>query len=228
MSARQTGRSVVDCLIEAIRSHNAFRRKALEIQACLFGRYRQRQRRGIGRNDQIIGEPAFETQAGYAKGAILVVEMNVDCVVAGFRTAPGHPAFPPILDLPGHRRLAGLVEQCVFVRRHHQERHEVFEHRTAPRKEDLLSAGSGQQTSQGEPALLRQLSLRNRYETAKSCFRSQQIVVTRVPPTFTNVVPDSHEIACLVEQKIVFHMGEFVDLPCQPFDSPNPRSGAPA
>src|SRR3970040_218384 len=81
------------------------------------------------------------------------------------RRSVRHAALPPILDLPLHGRLAGPVEQRVFVRRHHQERHEVLEHRTAPRKEDRLSAGGGEAPPQGKTALLRQLSPRHRPET---------------------------------------------------------------
>ena len=88
LSARQTGRGVIDRFIEAEFSFTSFRSEPLQIQARLLGRHHQRKRRGIWRNDQIVGEPAFESQAGYAEGAVLVVEMGVDRVVAGFRNAP--------------------------------------------------------------------------------------------------------------------------------------------
>ncbi len=208
LSARQTRRSVVDRFVEAIPGFKAFSGESLEVQTRLLGRHHQRQRRGIGRNHQVLGEPAFEPQAGHAKGAVLVVEMHIDGIVTAFRNAPRHRAFFPILDLPGHSRLAGLVEQRVFVRRHHQERHQVFEHRTAPREEDRFSTGGREQTSQGEPALLRQLSLRNRDETGKPRFRSQEIVVAGVPPVFADIVADRQQMTRLVEQEIIFHLGK--------------------
>ena len=88
-----------------------------------------------------------------------------------------------------------------LVRRHHQERHEVFEHRTAPGKKDRLSTGVREQAAQGKPALLRELPLRNPYETAESRFRSQQIVVTRVPPAAVDVVPDGQQMTRLSNRK---------------------------
>ena len=173
LSTRQARRSVVDRFIEAEFSFNPFSGQPLEIQACLLGRHHQRERRSIGRNYQVLGKPSFEPQAGHAERPVLIVEMNIDCIVAAFRNTPGRPGFSPILDLAGHGRLTGLVEQRVFVCRHHQERHKVFEHRPAPRKQNRLSAGGGEQTSQGEPAVLGQLSLSNRHETGKPRFRSQ-------------------------------------------------------
>ena len=196
--ARQSRRGVVDGFIEAVFAFQPFGGEPLQIQACLLGRHHQGERRGIRRNDQILGEPAFEPQAGHAERAVLVVEMNVDRVVAGFRNTPRQPALLSILDLPFHRRLVGLVEQGVFVGRHHQKRHEVLKHRTAPRKEDRLSTGGGEQAPQGKPAFLRQLPLRNRHETAQSRFRSQQIVVTRVPASLPDVVADGQQMTRLV------------------------------
>ena len=66
--------------------------------------------------------------------------------------------------------------------------------------------------------LLLQLSLCNRHETAQSRFRSQQIVVTRVPPALPDVVADSQQMTALVEQEIVFRTGEMTGLTCQSFD----------
>ena len=190
LAASLTGRGIVDGFKEAVFPDVPLGSEALQIPARLLGRHHQCKHRGVRRDDQIVREAAFEPQARNAERAILVVEMNVDRIIAGFRHAPWHAELPPILDLPLDGRLAGPVEQRIFVRRHHQERHEVFEHRTTPRKENRFSTGAREQTPQGKPVFLRQLSLSNRHETAESRFRSQQIVETRVPPALTHVVPD--------------------------------------
>jgi len=171
-------------------SYIPFRSETLQVQARLLGRHHQRKRRGVRRDDHILGESAFEPQAGHAKSAVLIIEMCIDRVVAGFRNAPRYAAQPPIFDLTGHSRPAGPVEQRVLVGRHHQKRHEVLEHRAAPRKKDRPSTGQGEQAAQGKPALLRELPLRNTYETAEPRFRSQQVVITRVPPSAVDVVSD--------------------------------------
>ena len=160
----------------------------MQVEARLFRRHHQRQRRGIRRYHQILGQTAFEPEARYPERAVLVIEMSVDGVVAGFGNPPRDAVLPPISDLPLHRRLGSLVEQRVFVRGHDQERHEVLEHRTAPGKENWFSTVRCEQTPQGKPVLLRNLTLRNGYEAGQSCFGSQQIVVTGIPPALTHVV----------------------------------------
>ena len=84
----------------------------------------------------------------------------------------------------------------------------------------------GEQASQGKPAFLRQLSLRNRHESGQSRFRSQQIVVTRVPASLTDVIADRQEMTRLVEQEVILHAGEFAGLQRKAFDGRNPCSGA--
>ncbi len=165
LPASLPGRCIVDRLEEAEPAEKPQLGQSLQIAAGFFGRHHQRQRRGIGCNDQIIGKSALESQARHAEGAILVIELHVHRVVAGFRDSPGDAAMVPILDLSGHRCLAGLIEQCLLVGWHHQQRHQVLEHRTAPRQQHGFAAGTGEQTAEGEPALLRQLPLRNADET---------------------------------------------------------------
>ncbi len=132
LAAWETGRRVVDGFIESELSLGAFFGESLQIHAGVFRRHHQRERRGIGRNHDIVGKPAFQSQPGHAECPILVVQMHVDRVVAGFRNPPRDAALFSVGDLPLHRCLAGLVEQGVVVRRHDQQWHEVFEHRSAP------------------------------------------------------------------------------------------------
>ena len=107
---RKTRRGVIDCLEQAELSHQSFGGKPLQIQACLFRRHHQRKRRCIRRNDQVLRQSAFKAEARHAKRTVLVVEARVDRVVAGFRHAPRYATLLAILDLPCHRRLAGLIE----------------------------------------------------------------------------------------------------------------------
>ncbi len=82
LAAGQVGWRVVDGFIKTVLSLKTTRCQIFKIPAGLLGRHHERQYRGIGCNNQLRREPAFETQAGHAKGFILIVEMAVDHVVA--------------------------------------------------------------------------------------------------------------------------------------------------
>ena len=170
LSARQTRGGVIYGFVKTEFSCQPFCGKSLQIQARFFRRDHQRQCRRIGRDHQIIGKAAFEPQARYTECTILVVKRGVDRVVATFGYAPRHISLRSIGNVPGHGRVAGAVQQRVLKRRHDQQRHQVLEHRTAPRQQCRISPGLGKQTTQGKPAFLRKLSLRNRHETTQSRF----------------------------------------------------------
>ena len=225
LPAPLAGRRVVDGLEEAEPAQRPFGGEALQIQAGRLGRHHQRHHRGIGRDHQILGQAALESQARHAEGAVLVIELGVDRVVAGFRHAPGHAALLAVLDLSRHRRLAGLVEQRVLVARHHQQRHQVLEHRAAPGQQRRCAGGAGQQAAQGEPAVLRQLTLGDGDEAAQARFGRQQIVVARIQPALIDVVADGQQIARLVEQEVVVQAREFAGLQRQGFDGGDALAG---
>ena len=211
-------RRVVDGLEEPEFADKPIRRQTLQIHARRLGRHHQRERRSIGRDHQIFRQAALEPQARHAEGAVLVIQMHVDGVVGGFGDAPGDPALAAVLDLPRHRRLAGLVEQRVVVGGHHQQRHQVFEHRTAPRQQRRFSPGAGEQPPEGKPALLGQLSLGDGDETAQSRFRGQQIVVAGVCPVLGDVVADGQQLARLVEEEVVVHARQIPGAQSQALD----------
>ena len=170
-------RRVVDGLVQAEPSGQAAAGETLQIETRRFRRDHQGQRRRVRRHDQVVAKPALQTQPGNPERAVLVVLVHVDGVVAALRHSPWHPALPAILDLPLHRCAIGLIEQRIFIGRHHQQRHQILEHRAAPRQQDRLAAPGRQQSPQRKPAFLRQRSLGDGDEIAQSRFRGQQIVV---------------------------------------------------
>ena len=228
LPARQARRRVVDRLVQAESSGEPVGGEPLQVEARRLGRHHQRERRGVGRDDEILRESALQPEAGHAEGAVLVVEARVDRVVAGFRDAPGHAALLPVGDLPLHRRATGLVEQRVVVRRHHQQRHQVLEHRAAPRQEHRSPPGGREQAPEREPVLLRQLSLRDRHEAREPRFRGEQVVVARIAPALADVVADGQQVARLVVEEVVLHAGQLVALQRQALDLRHPLGGATA
>ena len=86
---RQTGRREVDGLVEAIDAERTQPCKAFEVLDDGPGREGQCQQRGIGGDDQIFGQVALEAQARHAEGAVLVVHVGIEGVVARLGDAPG-------------------------------------------------------------------------------------------------------------------------------------------
>ncbi len=211
-------RRVVDGLEQAQVAGQPAAGETLQVEARRFRSHHQREGRRVGRNHQIRGESAFQAQPGNPEGAVLVIGVDIDRVVAALRHPPGNTALPPILDLSLHRGHIRLIEQRVLVGRHHQERHEVLEHRAAPRQQDRLSAGRGEQPPQREPAFLRQLALRNGDEIAQSRLRCEQVVIARVAAEFLDVEADHQLATHLVEQEVVIHLGQRPRLHHEPVE----------
>ncbi|EKD35393.1 MAG: hypothetical protein ACD_75C01930G0001 [uncultured bacterium] len=227
LAGRQTRGGVVDRFIETVSAEKAVLGQPFEIQAGLAGRDHQRHHRGVGGDHQIFGEPAFQPQAGDAEGTVLIVMMDIDGVVAALGDAPRHAAFFAVFDLAGHRRLAGLIEQGVFIGRHDEQRHQIFEHRAAPRQEDRRAVGGGEQTSEGKPAFLRQLSLGNGHEPGKPRFRSEQVVAAGIQAMLADIVADGQQTLGGVEEEAVFHLGELGCPAGQIFDGGHPGRALP-
>ena len=228
LSARQARGGVVDSLVQAEAPGEPVGGETLQVLARRLGCHHQRQRRRVGRNDEILREPALQPQAGHAERAILIVEAGIDRVVAALRNAPGHAALLPVRDLSVDGHPAGLVEQRVLVRRHDQQRHQVLEHRTAPRQEHRLAARGREQAPEREPVLLRQLSLRDRHEAGKPCFRGEQVVIAGIAPTLVDVVADGQQVTRRIVEKVVIHASQVIALPHQAFDFRDPLVGATA
>ena len=149
--------------------------------------------------------------------------MDVNGVVAALRHSPRHAALPSVFDLPLHGCCASLIEQGILVGRHHQQRHQVLEHRAAPRQQDRVTAYSGQQTPEGEPTLLRQFALRNGDEIAQTHFRCQQIVVARIAAALRDVVSDHQLTPHFVIQEVVVHCGQCARQQRELIDSDHAR-----
>ena len=228
LAARQARGGVVDRLVEAELAFDARGGEPLQVQARRLGRHHQRERRGVGRNDEVLGQPALQPEAGHAERAVLVVEGGVDRVVARLGHAPGNAAVAAVGDLPVDRRAARALEQRVLVRRHHQQRHQVLEHRAAPRQQRRLAAGVRQQAAEREPALLRQLPCAIATKVVSARLRGEQIVAARVAPLLGHVVADGEKLARLVDQKPVLHAGQLAAFPRQALERGDPLPRAPA
>ena len=226
LSAPQAGGRVVDGLVHAEPSEAAGRRQPLQVAAGLARLDHQRECRRVRRDDQVLRQSPLQAKARHAESAILIVERCVDRVVPAFGDSPRHAALVAVLDLTFHRRVRRLIEEGVGEGRHHQQRHQVLEHRAAPGQEDRLARGVSEQASQREPALLRQSALCDADEAAQACFRRKQIVVACVAPMLGHVVADREQMPRFVVQEFVFLSGQLIHLQGKHLDRGHPVGGA--
>ena len=154
-AAGQTRGRVVDRLVEAVGAEPTVALEPLQVVARGLRRDHQRHGAGVGRDDQVIGEATLEAEAGHAERPILVVEVGVGLVVPRLGDAPRDLALATVLDLTLDDAATGLVEDRATIGRHDQQRHEVLEHRAAPRQQHRLAARGRQGPPEAKPVLLR-------------------------------------------------------------------------
>ena len=212
LAARQPGRREVHGLVHAVATFHAHCRQLPQVFASRRRRDHQRERRRIGRNHAVFRQSALQAQARHAEGAVLIVEMHVHRVVTGFGNAPGQAARISVLDLSRHGCLVRFIEQGAREVRHHQQRHQVFEHRAAPRQQHRLAGGAGQQPAEREPAFLRQPSLRDADEAGQARFGREQVVEAGVEAPVLHVVADGQQMPIRVVEEQVFDFRELFGL----------------
>ena len=140
LATRQPGCREIDGLHHAIRTKPPGLGEQLQVRTRLLRHHHERHCRSIGSDHQVVGQSALESKAGNSKGPVLEIRMRVDGVVARFGDAPGNAAQLAIGNLGLDRCMTGLIQQRVFVRRHHQRRHQVLKHRSAPGEQKRVSA----------------------------------------------------------------------------------------
>ncbi|MCY1211348.1 hypothetical protein D9M72_230590 [compost metagenome] len=215
LPARQACLGEVDGFVQAVTSGQVLCSQGLQIPAGLLGGYQQGECRGVGRYHHVVAQAALEPQARHAERPVLVVEVRVQGVVAGFRDAPGKPHLLAVLNLPGDGGAAGLVEQGAFVSRHHQQRHQVLEHRAGPGQQYRYATVAGEQPAEAEPARLGQLALGDRHKGAQPRLGREQVVVARVQAALVDVVADAEQIALAVVEETEIHFRQVCRCFCQ-------------
>ena len=206
LPARYARRGVVDRFVVAETADNAFGSHALQVLACSLGRDHQRHHAGVWRDHQVLRQPTLQPETGHTERTILIIHARIDGVVAAFGNTPRHVALPSVFHLALDRCSCALVQQRAFIGRHHQLWHQVLEHRSAPRQQRRIPIDIGKQSSQREPAFLRQLILRNGDEVAQPCLRGKQVVVARIEPAVVYVVADGQQVSTTVVQEPVIHL----------------------
>ncbi len=148
---------------------------------CASGRIDDRcQRCRVRSDDEFVTQPALQPKPRNAKRLVLVRVVPIDDVVGGLGDAPRHVARGGVLDLPAHDHAARFVEERVRVAAHDEQRHQVLEHRRAPRQQHGGAADAGDRASEMEPVRFRDVALGNGKKAGQPRFRGEQVVVRRI------------------------------------------------
>ena len=154
LPSRKAGGGVVHRLVISVPGENPLRGEAFEIEIGIPGGYHEGKGRGIGCDDEIVGQTALDAETGHAEGPVLIVEMGVDGIVAAFGDSPGDLPFCPVFPLTVHRAPVAFVQEGVFVGGHHQQGHEILEHGAAPGEESGAAVHHRKLPPKGEPVCL--------------------------------------------------------------------------
>ena len=129
-----------------------------------------------GATTRSSARPRLKPKARHAERLVLIVARAIRERVRRLRDAPRHAPLPAVFDLPAHARAAALVEQRAGIAAHQQQRHQVLEHRAAPRHQRGAAIDVGHQAAEVEPVVLRDVALGDRDEAGQPRFRGQQVV----------------------------------------------------
>ena len=192
--------------------------EALEIFTGFARMDEESEGRGVGRNDEVIGESAFQPETGHPKSAVLIGALRVGEVIAGLGDTPGHAAVASVLDLPLDDGTIGLVEESVLVRGHEEQRHEILEHRSAPGEQGHRAALCGELATEGEPVILFKISAGYEHVTGEPGLGREEIVEGGVEAAVADIVADREEVPRGVVEEGEIHLrllraapGEVVD-----------------
>src|ERR1041385_5724688 len=97
--SRQTYGCVVDRFKKSVTSFDTFFFQSLQVAIAFNGIDHQGHYCSIRRDDEILTQPAFETEAGYTKSPVLIGETIVDKIITRLRHSPRHALLTSILDL---------------------------------------------------------------------------------------------------------------------------------
>ena len=208
---------VVDRVEESVVALEARSGQPSQVGRALRGIDHRGERRGVGRHHQLVAQPALQTEPRDAEGLVLIGVVSVDDVVRGLRDAPRHSARGGVLHLAAHDHPTRFVEQRVRIASHDEQRHQILEHRGAPRQQDRRAADTGDGSSQMEPVGFGDVALGDREKARQPRFGGQQVVVRRIattrPLVVRETIADGEQLPLRVVEESEVHAIEQGDGP---------------
>ena len=203
-------RTVVDGFIESEAAEQPVPRELLEIVRGCCWIDEARQRGGVWRDHQFVGQPPSQTEARHTERAVLILTGAVSERVCRLRDTPRHASLAAVLDLSEHTGTAALIQQRAGERAHQQQRHQVLEHRPAPGHQRGAAVDARDQTAEVEPVMLRHVAFGDGDEARQTRFGCEQVVERVVESTRTfcirESIPDGEDPPAAVVQHLETHV----------------------
>ena len=170
----------VERLVEAVAAARARQPSAVRNSAAAAcGIDHRGQRRGVGRDDSVVGQTALQAEAGDAEVGILIGELEVAGVEGRLRDAPGRAELRAVFDLPLDDQPVGLLDAGCPPAPASPARHQVFEHRARPGDQRRAVVDGRHRPAQPEPVARRRVALGDGDEAGQPRLRGQQVVAAR-------------------------------------------------
>ena len=171
------GAGIVERLAKSVGPEGTELLQRGEIADRAPGRHEGRERRGVRRDHEVTSQPSLEREIRHAEGAVLIGVVPIPQVVRALAHAPRHPVPRGVRDLTPHGAVAGVVEHRAGEGAHHQGRHQVLEHASAPRHQRHVATGAGEGAAEAEPVLHRHLAAGHRHEAREAGLGGEEVVV---------------------------------------------------
>ncbi len=205
VALRQPGWREVQCLVEPVRPPAPHGLEVHDVVQGGLGIHHGRERGGVGRDHDVLEQPPLESQPGHAEVRVLEGEMDVADIVGGLGDPPWHAPLLTVSDLPSHYELTGQIQQAAGGLLHHEERHQILEHRSRPRHERRTATHRRERSPQKEPMPRRHVTLGDRDEARQPRLRCEQVVAAGVERVVTRAEADGKQIARAIEQEAEVH-----------------------
>ncbi len=149
-----------------------------------------RQKCGVGRDDDLIDLTPFEPEFRHPERAVLIGSVHIKVTIRRLRDAPRHAVLAAVSNLDCDGVAGRLVQQRVCKRTLEKKGHQIFEHRAGPAEQHLAPADGAVRPAHGKPVLGGNVPPRDCDEAPQARLACQEVVKSVIQPTFRDIIAD--------------------------------------
>ena len=195
----------VDGLVEPHRSAEPELLQHPDVLCGFGGIDREGQHGRVRRHHQVVGQRLLQSQRRDSESAVLIDLVGVEGAIGGFGNAPRDFLLFTVFDLLMDGLMASLIQQRVRESAHEQQRHQVLEHRPAPRKQCWSIRCAEVRSTERKPVLDGHVALGDGDHTRQAALARHQVVVAGKLKGTSNQVPDPEQSPVPVIEETHIH-----------------------